>query len=443
MTLLGFAYIVGIDRYRAYDIDTPWFLSFSYNYCHSAVQTDEFMQLRYPKGMDGVHLFGKVAAECQCLVLNRLGWTQAGVAEMNLVFCLASLWFWWSFLEQLGYRERWIAGFILLLGILEPTVSMVQKARYEFFAFFLLSAALWLASMGLEFAALLVALLALETQPAALLGVLMVFLFLALKTTSWQHFLLKAAVATAATAAIYVGLHPGAVSVIAASRAAAGALTPGGMISFYFVHRKRHLPELAFLIVGAWLYWIRRREITDRTAGWLGASAVVALLLATHVNAAYMVFGMPFMLWPAIEGYSRTKAVRWTPAILSLIVMAQYGYLYRANLHEGFDAHDLQQVQQTIDRVASEQAIAADQVQIAGDHSLWYGHPANYRAPLETDARLLPGANIFLCFDHPLMPGGLSAFDSMYCPEMKRDTPLREVSSLTLHGHLVHFLVRQ
>lgn len=440
---LGIVYLLGIQRYRAYDIDTPWYLSFSYNYCHGGIQTDEFERIRYPNGMDGVSLFGKLAAESQCFALNRLGWTQTSVAQMNLVFCLASLWLWWSFLERLGYRERWIAGFILLFGILEPTVSMVEKARYEFFAFFLLSAALWLAGKGLEFAALLVALLSVETEPAALLCVLLVGLFVTLRTKNRRLLLLKGAISTALAVAFYVGLHPGAIHVIATAPAAAGTFAPGGMMTNYFVDRKRHLPELAILLFGAWLYWKQRKQITDPTAGWLGIGAVVALLLATHLNPAYMVFGMPFMLWPALEGYDRTKPVRLVPATMLLIVMVQYSYLYRANLHEGFDTRDLEQVQQMINLVASDRAIRADLVHITGDHSLWYAHPVNYRGTFTGNASSLTDANIYLCFDRPLMPGGLSAYDSMYCAEMERDIPLREVSSLTLHSHLVHFLVRQ
>ena len=64
LSLLALAvlYLLLTQKYRAYDIDNPWFLSFSYNACHEHIGTDEFEQDRFPTGMDGVHLFGKMAA---------------------------------------------------------------------------------------------------------------------------------------------------------------------------------------------------------------------------------------------------------------------------------------------------------------------------------------------------------------------------------------------
>src|ERR1700761_3900469 len=64
LTLLGL-YILMFQRYRAYEIDTPWFLSYSWNYKHSAVQTDEFGGAHFPQGMDGTRLFGKIPANLQ------------------------------------------------------------------------------------------------------------------------------------------------------------------------------------------------------------------------------------------------------------------------------------------------------------------------------------------------------------------------------------------
>ncbi len=88
LSLLGLLYIGLIQKYRAYDIDNPWFLSFSYNYCHGGTLTDEFAGTHYPEGMDGVHLFGKVAARTQCVVLDQVGWTPWGTVGLISIWAL-------------------------------------------------------------------------------------------------------------------------------------------------------------------------------------------------------------------------------------------------------------------------------------------------------------------------------------------------------------------
>src|ERR1700723_47894 len=50
--LFGF-YLLMFLRYRPYDIDNPWFLSFSYNSYVEHICTDQFMNVRFPEGMDG------------------------------------------------------------------------------------------------------------------------------------------------------------------------------------------------------------------------------------------------------------------------------------------------------------------------------------------------------------------------------------------------------
>ena len=217
LAVLALLYIGLFQKYRAYDVDNSWFLSFSYNACHGDVKVDTFQEFHYPDGMDGVHLFGKVPAGLQCLVMNRTGWTPGSVLGLNLGVGLFSLCLWWSIMRYLGYREKWIAAFILLLGVTEPTVSMMEKARYDFLVFFLLAAALWLAIRGMELAAALVAMLALEAEPIGFAVVVVVMLLLAMRTKSWKLLAIKCGFAVALMAVLYLRLHPGAIQEMASA----------------------------------------------------------------------------------------------------------------------------------------------------------------------------------------------------------------------------------
>ena len=64
--LLGF-YLLIFLRYRPYDIDNPWFLSFSYNACIEHIKTDQFMQVNIRAGMDGRNILDESPRSCSVL----------------------------------------------------------------------------------------------------------------------------------------------------------------------------------------------------------------------------------------------------------------------------------------------------------------------------------------------------------------------------------------
>jgi hypothetical protein len=438
LLLLTLLYAALVLKYRSYDIDNPWFLSFSYNACHGGPLTDEFQQARYPIGMDGVHLFGKLAAHTECLVLDRTGWIPAGVVPLNLGFTLVALWLWWSFLLVLGYRERWIAAFILFLGVTEPVVAMVEKGRYEFLAFLLLALALWLGVKGLEFAAALVAMLAVESEPAAVLVPLVVVLLLVIRSKDWKRLILKLGVAALIALAVYMKLHPGAIQLMAHTHYDQQHSAFGGTMRSYFFKRKRHLLELAMLLLGVFFYLQRRPGIHPMPL-WCAAITAAMLILLPHGNVAYELFAMPFLLWVALEGYDGAPRWRWVPALAFLLTLAQYGYLYHANRHEGFRAQDFAGVRERISASEIELGVPDSQTNICGDYSLWFAHPQDYHVCSTSRMDAMEAANLYLCFDAPLETGGLSA-PTPTCSELEAVIPLREMSSLKVRGHLLHVL---
>jgi hypothetical protein len=60
VTILFHAALWGL--YRPYNIDDPWFLSFSYGLCHRQSELDLAFGGRFPNGMGGTIAFGKLAA---------------------------------------------------------------------------------------------------------------------------------------------------------------------------------------------------------------------------------------------------------------------------------------------------------------------------------------------------------------------------------------------
>jgi hypothetical protein len=442
LLLLSLLYVSLTQKYRAYERDTPWFLSFSYNYCHGNVQTDQFLEVRYPSGMDGVHLFGKTAATIQCAALNRIGWTPHAEVAFNVLFGIAALSLWWSFLKRKGYSERWIAAFILLLGISEPMVSTMEKGRYEFLAFFLLSLALWLGLQGWELVAAFCAFMAVESEPFAIVVPVVIIVLLLLRTENRKLLLLKLTAAAVASAIIYQLLHPGAIHEMTSITTRLG-FSVKGIFYVYFIQRVRHLPELAMILLGGWLYWKNRRKIPDRTALWLTSSVVTFFLLAVHANVAYQIFAIPFLLWLALEGYERAPGWCWVPALVFAGILFQYAYLAHVNLHEGFDAQDFAQVSRQIDLSAAILGIPPGEVHLCGDYSLWFAHPQGYKTCENTTPEKLHASNLFLCFDGPLQSGNLGVADIETCPYFSQQLRLREISQLNLRGHILHFEIQR
>jgi len=443
LLMLGLLYGAMIQKYRAYDVDDPWVLSYSYNACHGGGEEDAFTGFPFAYGgMDGVHLFGKVPAAVQCIVLNRTGWTLWSAVCLSIAFGLGALLLWWLFLLRLGYRDKQIAVFISLLGLTEPIMSLMEKARYEFLSFFLLSAALWLGVQGWELAALLLAMLTVETHPASIAIVVPVMLLLLLRTKSIKLLLFRFLASCIVMFALYQYLHPVAILEMVHTRQHT-EIALGGTLRSYFIMRYRHLPELAMLLVGAWLYWRERARISDRTIAWMALAVAVMLFLIPHLNPAYMVFGMPFFLLTALQGYGQAPHWRWVPALVFAGIILQYGYLYRTNIHEGFSAQDFAAVRQRIADSESILHIQDQDAHICGDYSLWFAHPRNYSTCMISwqPVKLAEG-NLFLCFDGPSQGNGLLPPETPYCSDRREEAPLHEISSMVIRGHVLHFYAR-
>src|SRR5689334_20709755 len=79
-------YIMMFGVYRVnVAIDTPWDLSFSYNYCVKGIDTDATFGIQFPGGMGGTVAFGKLAAIVQCAALAPFDWSLVAANVLSLV----------------------------------------------------------------------------------------------------------------------------------------------------------------------------------------------------------------------------------------------------------------------------------------------------------------------------------------------------------------------
>lgn len=439
---LALCYAALWTKYRSYDIDNPWFQSFSYNTWNEHFDGDAFLNLSFPSGMEGTRVFGKVASLIQATVLNHLGWSQRNGAILSSTFVLCALAFWSCFLTNIGLSRIQGSLYILSLGLLEPFVSMACKSRYEFFSFFIFSVSLWLASKRQEFPALLLSFLALETQPIGFVAPLATLIFLIRREQRKLRLLLYFLVASLISAAFYLWLHPLALTRLlhADWRQAKGVA--GGFVTGYFLIRKRHLPELGLLFLAGAVYWKRRSFLKDHFAVFASLAVVTVACIFQRNNPAYMVFLYPFLLLAVWKLLPTKRLSAMATAVVLLLLLPQYGILMSyINRYEGYDNRDIDLVKRAIIKAQASMHLSDDQVRIYGDYGLWFSHPHNYVAAATTTRDSLAKSNIVLCYPGPIQSASLTQVGLLYCPDIVRLGSYQEVDQLSLRGHVLHVLI--
>ena len=265
-------------HYRPYDVDNPWFLSFSYAQHVEHLQTDEFLHMRFPFGMDGTQFFGRIAADGQAAMAALFGWQQRPMAVLSSIAIVSALGLWaWS-LRRMGYSPRLILTSLIIAGCAEPYVSAANRFRFEPLSFLLTSAGLLLSTFDLMFLGILVAAIAVETQPSALLGLVPVLIFNLSRHGLSAKLILRASVALALAAAFALLLHPQLWPLLRhgqspTSSAPLHALVAdhSGFIAYFLM--PRHLPETLFLAVTPWVFLLRGKRLPKKTA-WIAWSAL-------------------------------------------------------------------------------------------------------------------------------------------------------------------------
>jgi hypothetical protein len=452
LLLVGVVYVALIGRYRAYDLDDPWFLSFSHGYWVHGVQTDTFMRMAFPSGMGGVVAFGKLAAFVQGAILSVTGWTLAAGTLISVVFVFAALWLLIRACERFGYSSHFTACYVLLVGLTEPFVFASQKTRYEFLPLFLLALALWLVSRQSVLPAMFVGALAAEVEPTGVVVGCAIFVVIVVQNRKrglpLGKTLLRVAIGAVAALAIYLLLHSDIVATLHAAnwKAASAGRFPGGFVTLYYLKYKRHLPELLVLLVAVAASFARARRglFVDWPFLCVVTVAVISALLGWG-NVPYFCFISPFVCLFLLQVFFSEKNWKWVAAAALLYTLPAYAYrfYYWDVRHPGFTESDERELAAAIVRAAALSGKTSAQASVVGSFEAWYAHPdhfANLDKRTATDS-LLGSADVIVCPEKALDPVlAPKDVDEVTCSTVRR-IPSRVVEALNVRGHEMEIVV--
>lgn len=440
---IGLLYVALIGRYRAFDLDSAWFLSFSNAFSNEHINTDTLMLQTFPAGMGGVIAFGKIAAIIQGAVLNIFGWTIVASTMISIVFVVAALVLIADMCRQLGYSSRFTLCFIALLGLTEPFVSTSQKTRYEFLPLFFLSLALWLVARKFITLAAFVAAMATEIEPAAVVipfAIIIVILIQGRRDRTIQWRIPRILLGAAAALGFYFLLHPNIISVFRSSKwnQIDHGTFPGGFVTEYYFRFRRHLLDLALLLAAIVVAIRSKRHLLTE---W-PALAILTILgvsaLLQWGNSVYFSFVSPFICLFIMQSLFSERYWKWIFTAILLATVPQYAYRYHywSTRSAGFSQQDQRQVASAIDRAAAQIGKSSAQINIVGNYNLWYAHPDHF---VSLDRRIitpaiLHGADMLLCFDKPLDPV-LSPAENYEMPCSSLGSFTKPVETMILHGH--------
>jgi hypothetical protein len=433
------------QRYRAYDIDNPWFLSFSYNSYVEHIDSDQFLNVRFPSGMDGTVLFGKLAASVQYALLSHLGWQQWPMAVIASSFVVVSLAMWWLQLRRLGYGQSFILTFLIVAGLSEPFLSTANKFRYEYFSFALLSLGLLLTAYRKPFLGIFVGALAVEVQPAALVGIIPVIVLSCYMEELTVGLFARLASGLLLAGAVYLYLHPKVLSLWYRLQQSglSNSVCDGGFFASYFFYHRRHIPELITFVIAGIFYWRRRGDINSH---YLGVSAIVVSvfsILMPHGNASYIIFLYPFLVATAL---SACDLKRWASIIIvvaCIYAVSQYAALSYLNRNQGYRSQDVRQVADMIKDAERQLDLRDDDLRLYGDYGLWFAHPHFYRGAALSTISNIQDSDLYLCFEHPIQSFPPMQKSMFYCPDIKRLVPLRLVSTMRVRGSDLYLYCKQ
>jgi hypothetical protein len=446
--IIGLAalYVSLFLSYRAYEIDNPWYLSFSHSTWVDHYHGDLFLNGIFPNGMGGTAVFGKLASLLQALVLGHFGWQQVPAMLFSTACVLLGLVLWSGFLRASGLSEAQCHACMLSLGLAEPFVGMAERFRYEPVSFLLMAAAFWLAACKRPALALIIGLLALETEPAAAVVFAAVWLFLYRSGEPIRKLIAASALAVLLFAGYYLLLHPDIVSVLRHTdwSRGSGQKALGGFLRAYFLERRRHLPELLLFLAAGAVFFLKRAQ----APGFVTRMAEVTVLVCIFSfvmgwpTPAYMVFFFPPALVVVAWALESLAAPAWSVvAIFAVFMLPQYAALVYINHGQGFRGSDIERVAAAIARAEQMAGLDDAHTAIMGDYSVWYAHPERYRGLAAQNLGFLPDEDLFLCFDGPITVPSMIDGIVRYCPAVTQRLAVKEIETVTIRGHVLRILV--
>jgi len=253
LVMAVYAALFGVYRCNL-TIDTPWYLSISYNYCIKDIDNDATFGGSFPFAMGGTVAFGKLAAMLQCAALAPFNWSLVAANVLSVVGVVLGMAAIFVFLVGEGFGRLGAVTCCLALAATEPFVAMANQSKYEYVTFLLAVCGLLLAARRHVLLAGLVSVLAIEAQPIGIMAPIYLIAYELSRMIQTRRFRLefdrvaKLVLGGVLGFAVYFILHPGILALLAASSNSSGwNAYPNHFLYGYFFETRlyRHLPELA------------------------------------------------------------------------------------------------------------------------------------------------------------------------------------------------------
>jgi hypothetical protein len=332
-------YATLFGNYRPHTvIDTPWYLSFSYNYCIKGIDTDVTFGSVFPGGMGGTVAFGKLAAMVQCAALAPFNWSLVAANVLSLAGVVLSMAAIFTFLVGEGFSRLGAVTCCLALAATEPFVAMANESRYEYVTFPLAVCGLVLAARRHLLLAGLISALAIEVQPIGVMAPIYLLSYELSRMIKTRRFrvefdrAVKMALGGVLGLAVYFVLHPHILALLDASPNPAEWGKEG---SFHFLYEYffdtklyRRLPELAgfaaCLVVHIW-----RKDYMRWSFPIIASLATFFIgFFIAHRNGNYT----PFWYFPSFLLVFLTISAAWRavalPAAVLVLLVPQYAVAY-------------------------------------------------------------------------------------------------------------------
>jgi hypothetical protein len=319
-------------------IDTPWDLSFSYNFCVKGINTDVTFGVQFPGGMGGTVAFGKLAAMVQCAALAPFNWSLVAANVLSVAGVVLSMAAIFVFLAGEGFGRFEAVTCCLGLAATEPFVAMANQSKYEYVTFLLAVCGLILAARRHLFLAGLVSVLAIEVQPIGIMAPIYLIAYELSRMVQTRRFglefdrLAKMVLGGVLGLAVYLILHPHILALLAASPNPAEWGKEGSihfLYGYFFETRLyRHLPELA-IFIACLLVHIWRRDYMRWPFPIVASLATLFIgFFIAHRNSFYA----PFWYFPSFLIVFLTISVAWravaVPALVLMLFVPQYAVAY-------------------------------------------------------------------------------------------------------------------
>jgi hypothetical protein len=335
LVLAVYAILFGVYRCNV-AIDTPWYLSYSYNYCIKGIDIDVTFGVPFPLGHGGTVAFGKLAAIVQCAALAPFNWSLVAANVLSVAGVVLSMAAIYAFLVGEGFGRFGALTCCLALAATEPFVAMANQSKYEYITFLLAVCGMLLAARRHLFLAGLISVLAIEVQPIGIMAPIYLIAYELSRMIQTRRFRLefdsvaKLVLGGVLGLAVYFILHPDILALLAASDTAEWHQGSIHFLYGYFFETRlyRHLPELA-VFAACLLVHIWRRDYMQWPFPIIASLATFFIgFVLRHHNGYYA----PFWYFPSFLLVFLTISVAWravaVPALVLVLFVPQYAVAY-------------------------------------------------------------------------------------------------------------------